>query len=163
MDVIFPLFSCQLVSNLFPFPLSSAQRVGICYNNNGCAAFPFMFLMQRQYNSETIHACAKKGSAACGKKSTKILKIYILALRVPSASLQARHGDIAHLETVHTWGQCTRRDSAQLGTLHTWNSAHVGTVRTYVGTKKGNATMENISLFVIDFAYSLGCNKRKRK
>ena len=74
------------------------------------------------------------------KKSTKILKIYILALRVPGASLQAQRGDIAHVGTVHTWG------SAQLETLHTWDSAHVGTLHTWdsahVGTKKGSATME---------------------
>jgi len=73
----------------------------------------------------------RKGSAACGNKSTKILKMYISALRVPGASLQAPRGDIAHVGTVHTRGQCTRGDSAQLGTLHTWNSAHVGTVRTW--------------------------------
>ena len=70
--------------------------------------------MQRYYNGATIHVCAKKGSAACGKKSTKILKIHILALRVPGASLQAQRA----------WGHCTRGDSAQ------------------VGTKKGSATME---------------------
>jgi hypothetical protein len=84
------LFSCYLVSNLFPFPLSSAQRVGMCYNNKGCAAFAFLFLILRQYNGATFHACAIKGSAACGKKSTKIMKIHILALRVPGADLQAQ-------------------------------------------------------------------------
>ena len=74
------------------------------------------------------------------------MKIHILALRVPGASLQAQRGDIAHVGTLHTWGQCTRGDSAQLGTLHTWDSAHVGTLHTWdsahVGTKKGSATME---------------------
>jgi hypothetical protein len=46
--------------------------------------------MQRQYNGATFHACAMKGSVVCGKKSTKITKIHILALRVPGASLQAQ-------------------------------------------------------------------------
>ena len=76
----------------------------MCYKNKGCAAFAFLFLMQRQYNGATFHACAMKGSAACGKKSTKIMKIHILALRVPGASLQAQRGDIAHVGTVHMWG-----------------------------------------------------------
>ena len=126
------LISRHLALNLFPFLLSSAQRVGMCYNNKGCAASAFLFLMQRQYNGATIHACAKKGSAECGKKSTKILKVYILALRVPGASLQAQRGDIAHMGTVHTWG------SAQLGTLHTWDSAHVGTAHTWGQCARGD-------------------------
>ena len=84
MDVIFPFYlcSCYLVSNLFPFPLSSAQRVGMCYNNKGCAAFAFLILMQPQYNGATFHASEKK--------YTKIMKIHLLALRFPSADLQAQ-------------------------------------------------------------------------
>ena len=105
----------------------------MCYNNKGCTAFAFLFLIQRRYNSATFHACAMKGSAAYGKKSTKRMKIHILALRVPGASLQlqAQRGDIAHVGTVHSWGQCTagdiahveqctRGDSTQVGTVHTW-------------------------------------------
>jgi hypothetical protein len=46
--------------------------------------------MQRQYNGATFHASAIKGSAACGKKSTKIMKIHISALRVSGASLTAQ-------------------------------------------------------------------------
>ena len=65
------------------------------------------------------------------KKSTKILKIYILALRVPGASLQAQRGDIAHVGTVHTWGQCTAGDIAHVGQCTRGDIAHVGTVRTW--------------------------------
>jgi hypothetical protein len=46
--------------------------------------------MQGQYNGATFHASAIKGSAACGKKSTKIMKIHISALRVSGASLTAQ-------------------------------------------------------------------------
>ncbi len=94
------LFSCHLVLNLFPFPLSSDQRVGMCYNNKGYAAFPFLFLMQRQCSGAIFHACAMKGSAAYGKKSAKEMKIHILALLVPGASSQAQLGDSAQLRTV---------------------------------------------------------------
>ena len=103
LDGIFTFNSAVILFlNLFPFPLSSDQRVGMCYNNKGCAAFPFLFLMQRQCNGAIFHACAMKGSAAYGKKSAEIMKIHILALLVPGASSQAQLGDIKHVRTVHS-------------------------------------------------------------
>ena len=75
---------------------------------------------------------------ACGKKSTEILKIYRLALRVPGASLQAQLGEIAHVGTVHSWGQCTAGDSAHVGQCTRGDSAHVGTAHMWGQCARGN-------------------------
>ena len=99
--------------------------------------------MQRQYNGASFHACAKKGSVACGKESTKIMNIYILALRVPGASLQAQGGDIAHVGTVHTWGQCTTGDIAHVGQCTRRDIANVGQCAR--GNKEGKCYDGNIS------------------
>jgi hypothetical protein len=80
----------HLVSNLFTFPLITAQNFGKFYNNKGCAACVYLFLMQRQNNGAMFHACARKGSAASVKKSAKKIKNHILTLHVPGASLQAQ-------------------------------------------------------------------------
>jgi len=116
-----------------------------------CERFPVPYATPIQYNGATIHACAKKGSAACGKKSTKILKIYILALRVPGASLQAQRGGIAHVGTVHTWGQSARGDKE--GKCYAGN----------ISKREALRAKRSSSLIVIELAYSLGCNMRKRK
>ena len=123
--------------------------------------------MQRQYNGATFYACAMKGSAACGKKSTKILKI--IYWRCVSLALLYKR----RVGTLHMWGQCTRGDSAHAGTVHSWGHCTRGTVHMWGqcarGDKEGSATMENISkreairakrsasLIVIELAYSLGC------
>ncbi len=84
------------------------------------------------------------------KKSTKILKNHILALRVPGASLQAPRGDITHVGTVHTWGQCTAGNIAHVeqctrgDNAPTWGQCACGDKegKCYDGKyfKKGSAT-----------------------
>ena len=97
----------------------------MCYNNKGCAAFAFLFLMQRQYNGATFHAWAMKGSPACGKNLRKYWRFIYWRCVSPALLYKCSLG------TLNTWGQCKAGESAKLGTLHMWDSANVGTVHTW--------------------------------